>query len=405
MTLSRSPGSRFDGALGASALDMRLMLGTLLAAGGAGLAARPGVFPGAPGALVTGYTGPSGWAYQVAAAAFATSRGAADGAHILTNDGPALVPTDAAPGTSGANRIDIVYVLQPSKGENSDNSSTPAFAVAKGQPTTGTPVPPALPPGALELARNTMTNAATSTASAGNAIQQTWRYTALRGTPILVRNQAEADELAAVATAANPITVERLDTGTVERTTGTTWVTIAGASGLTQLRPTSVGGSGVSLTGRQVNLAGASGVINVNGVFSSQFDSYLVLADIATSSTAADVAMYLRANGADEGSAVYTRAYMQLASATPMHFYENNSGAGIIIARVNGVGGGSARIDLMAPALPQYTKVSANGSDSAYMRQHWGTVKTTVPYDGFTLYAGQGVSLTGKVRVYGYGGL
>jgi len=202
---------------------MRLMLGSLLAAGGTGLAARPGVFPGAPTALVTGYTGPSGWAYQVAAASFATTRGAADGVHILTNGGPELVPTDAAPGTAGASRVDIVYVLQPSKGENSDNSSTPVLKVAKGQPSTGEPIAPSLPPGALELARNTITSAATSTASAGNTIQQTWRYTALRGAPILVRSQAERDELNALATPVNPVVVDRLDAGYWERSTGTGW--------------------------------------------------------------------------------------------------------------------------------------------------------------------------------------
>jgi hypothetical protein len=217
MSLSRSIGSRFDGLLGATALDTRLTLASLVA--------RRGVFPGAPAALVVGVA-QGGWNYQVHAASFATSRGSADGSHILSNSGPELVPTDAAPGTSGASRIDIIYVLQPSKGENTDTTSTPVFGVAKGQASTSQPIAPSLPPGALELARNTMTNAATSTASVGNSIQQSWRYTALRGAQIIVRNQAERDELTDLATAAYPLTVDRLDTGVPERNAGSGWAPI-----------------------------------------------------------------------------------------------------------------------------------------------------------------------------------
>lgn len=222
LPLSRSIGSRYDGAVGATALDTRLTLAALLAQGGSGLAARPGVLPGAPAVLVTGTAGP-GWAYQVAAAPLATSRGVADGAHILTNTGPESVATIAAPGTAGTSRIEIIYALQPSKGENSDTSSTPVFGVARGNASTGTPVPPTLPPGALELARNTMAAGATSTASSGNTITQTWRYTALLGAPIYVRSQAERDELTALASASNPITVDRLDLGVLECNRGAGW--------------------------------------------------------------------------------------------------------------------------------------------------------------------------------------
>ena len=156
-------------------------------------------------------TGTAGWAYSVDAALFATTRGVADGIHLFGNDGPLSVATVAAPGTGS--RIDIIYALQPSNTENADANSVPVVLCVNGNATTGTPVPPAIPAGGYELARNTISSTATSTSSSGNALTQSWRYTGLRGAPIFVRNQAERDELTTLASAANPITVDRLDTG------------------------------------------------------------------------------------------------------------------------------------------------------------------------------------------------
>lgn len=224
MTLSRSPGTNPEvigvDLVGAQPLDMRLALAALLAAGGAGLAVRAGVFAGVPAALVVGT---DGFAYRVRSAFFAVQRTVYDGVHLLANDGDVDVVTDATPGTPGASRIDIVWVSQPSAGENGDATSTPMFGVAIGEPSAGVPNPPTLPVGAMEIARNTMTSAATSTSSAGNTIAQTWRYTALRGTPIPVRNATERDELDTLASATNPVIVDRLDTGQLERNAGSGW--------------------------------------------------------------------------------------------------------------------------------------------------------------------------------------
>lgn len=227
MSLFRSIGARPDATRGTVALETRKMLAGLLAPAG-GIAGRPGVLLGAPAALVTGSASTSPWQYNVDKALFGVSRGESDGAHIFGNDGATTVPTIAAPGTSGASRIDIIYVLHPSNTENGDTSSAPSFGCANGNPTTGVPVPPSIPAGALELARNTMTNTATSTLSTGNTITQTWPYTGLRGAPIPVRSQAERDALTSLASAACPITVDRLDLGTIERNAGTGWVQIAG---------------------------------------------------------------------------------------------------------------------------------------------------------------------------------
>jgi len=124
--------------------------------------------------------GTAGFAYSVGAAGFVTSRGASDGVHEFTNDGALSIACPTAPG-SGLSRIDIVYVIHPAAGENGDTSSQPILGVSSGTAASSNPAVPTIPTGALELARNTMTSAATTTASAGNTIAQTAAVARLRG--------------------------------------------------------------------------------------------------------------------------------------------------------------------------------------------------------------------------------
>ena len=222
MPLFRSLGARKDAVRGTIALEVRQGLAGLLASAG-GVAARPGVFAGAPTLLVTGT---AGWNYSVAAAHFAVSRGASDGVHIFGNDGPTNIATGAAPG-AGTSRIDVVWVRHPSNTENADTNSVPVFGCAQSL-ASATPITPTIPAGALELARNTVLSTATTTASAGNAIVQTFPWTALRGAPIPVRNQAERDTLTSLASASNPVTVDRIDGGYLETNAGAGWAQRAG---------------------------------------------------------------------------------------------------------------------------------------------------------------------------------
>jgi len=176
MALTRSIGAYDDGTVlapgvGTTPLDTRKSLSALWASAG--------VVAGGPSPLVTGTTG---FAYSVAGPVpFVTTRGPSDGFAMFTNDGAASVTCPGAPG-SGLQRIDILWVRHPTNTENSDTSSMPIFGVASGTAVSSGPAAPSIPTGALELARNTMTSAATSTASTGNTIAQTAAVAALRGT-------------------------------------------------------------------------------------------------------------------------------------------------------------------------------------------------------------------------------
>lgn len=232
MGLWRGFGARKDTTRGTAPVETRKTQAGLVApVSGSYVAGLSGVLPSGRVVLVQGT---AGWAYQVLGFHAVTSRGETDGVQIFGNDGPVTVGTGgvgttvpAAPG-SGLQRIDIVWVMHPSAGDNADTSSEPVFGVSSGTPAS-VPTAPTIPTGALELARNTMTSAATTTASAGNSITQTFRRTALRGAPLQVRDLAERTTRATQVSfgTASPLLVWRIDTGQFEFTTdGSVWRTL-----------------------------------------------------------------------------------------------------------------------------------------------------------------------------------
>ena len=177
MALYRSIGAALEADnSGTNPIDVRKDL--------TGLFIRAGVLPGGTAPLVTGT---AGWAYNLGAAPWVTQTATGDGFHLWGNDGYVGVGTSGVGGTvpaapgSGLSRIDILWVRHPSNGENGDTTSAPAAGVTCGT-AASSPTAPALPAGAFELARNTMTSAATTTASTGNTITQTAPSTGLVGT-------------------------------------------------------------------------------------------------------------------------------------------------------------------------------------------------------------------------------
>lgn len=160
MALTRSPGVRGETGLnGPTPLDMRRALEAL--AGGP----YPGVISGCT------VTGTASWEYAVAAGWLATQRSATDGLNVWSVDGSETI-TQADDGSSlvapgSGSRVDIVYALHHDI-DQGDADSLPVVAVVKGT-ASGSPSAPALPSGAIELARKVVAAGDTST-SVGAAI-------------------------------------------------------------------------------------------------------------------------------------------------------------------------------------------------------------------------------------------
>lgn len=198
----------------------------LVAAQASDLAVRTGVMWG-PGttALVTGTSATGTMTYAIGIHHAVTTRGTADGVYMgPTLDTATTVPTTAAPGSNS--RIDIIYVKQNDTAStiSADSGSTqPLYGVANGTAAVS-PTAPSIPVGAIELARATVAAGATSTNGSGVTITNTAVQTVARGARVPVRSQAERDAL----TQFLGLEVYRLDTGNVERSSGTAWKITSG---------------------------------------------------------------------------------------------------------------------------------------------------------------------------------
>lgn len=201
MSVNRGLFVRNLGATGTSPTEARLAFAGLLAENAPGVP-RPGALFQASTRIVSGL---NRMAYSVAPAHIVVTRDAGEGAYLLSITGTTEVAAVPAPATGS--RIDLVYVRQndPDKGD-ADNAAV--VKVLAGKVATE-PVAPysELPSGAYVLAEASVLAGANATAGVGVSIVEKWQYTALRGAPIPLRNQAESDALVKYP----GLTVRRLD--------------------------------------------------------------------------------------------------------------------------------------------------------------------------------------------------
>lgn len=206
-----------DGAV-VGAKEARIDDAGLIACQASSIDVRTGVLV-APGStdLVTGTAATGTMTYAVAAHHWIGTRGAANGPYRGALEAATEVPTAAAPGSNS--RIDVIWSrMQDSTAgvPTPDATSGEEYGVTSGEAAVS-PVKPAIPVGAIELATATVAAGATATNGAGVTITNTARQTVARGARVPVRDQAERDGL----TVFKGLEVYRLDTGAVElNTTG-----------------------------------------------------------------------------------------------------------------------------------------------------------------------------------------
>lgn len=124
--------------------------------------------------------GTSGWAYTVQPGALVVGLTDTGGAYVIVNDGSVTLATDPAPGSGS--RTDIIYMGQADAFDSTATVTQALLGVARGPAAaTGTPIDPAIPVGAVEIGRNRMTSAATTTSSTGNTISSLADFTTAAG--------------------------------------------------------------------------------------------------------------------------------------------------------------------------------------------------------------------------------
>lgn len=176
------------------------------------------------------------------------------------------------------------------------------------------------------------------------------------------------------------------------------------AIGLWLITPTSVAGTGVTLSGAAVNFSSSTS-ISVNGCFSADWTNYRIVVT-GTSTADTDAVFRFRASGSDTATNVYqfaSQGYFGAArndasgtalsaiSFTPSFGSGRTSGASIEVYRpytTDSWKATNANVTFMHSAVGVIVRNVAGGCNSA------------TQFDGFTFSAGN--NMTGQLFVYGY---
>lgn len=175
-------------------------------------------------------------------------------------------------------------------------------------------------------------------------------------------------------------------------------------AGLWVMIPTSVSGTGSSIvSGKgQVSLSSCAAV-TINGVFTADFENYLMLARL--SFTGGDTYVQLTASGTATAGTAYNWSMMQAYSGAGVTTTRTaNTGSVILMSNGNGVYQ-SATCDIFAPQLAQVTMFQTANlrNDGGYTVPanylFYGNLNNTTQYDGIKITGGG--NMTGTISIYG----
>lgn len=177
-------------------------------------------------------------------------------------------------------------------------------------------------------------------------------------------------------------------------------------AGLWIVPPTSVAGTGVSISGNKVTFTSATSV-SLNGVFSSgSFDNYRVIFRIyGTGSTFAT--FRLRANGTDEsGSNYYRTGFYTVYSGVTVNAYNGGPLTSSLAGQYGSAlsDSGTGFVEFHNPASASYKTVFYQDClDAATATRYTtnGVHGVAAAYDGFTIIPNAG-NITGTIWVYGF---
>lgn len=177
---------------------------------------------------------------------------------------------------------------------------------------------------------------------------------------------------------------------------------MAEIAGLKLIVPSSVAGSGVSVSASGKVTFTAATSMNINGVFSATYDNYLIVVRYASASGGVALFARMRSAGTDDSGNNYAYQYLNA---------ENTSVSGGRSTSQNVARVGQAASDqrqgehiyIYGPYLAQPTafrNVNAGALTNASITDYAATHSLSTSYDGITLSA-QSSNLTGALTIYG----
>ena len=169
------------------------------------------------------------------------------------------------------------------------------------------------------------------------------------------------------------------DTNVTQYYSGSAWVAVGAASGLTLI--TTLSPSGVT-------------EVTADSIFTSTYENYLI--EIALDQTANSVLFaQLRSGGSNLTSATYTYDIVGSAAATGQTTWEISANTGGACTLVNS-------LTLFRPQLASATfGVGSRMASGDNLAQQYGYINTSAAaYDGIRI-AGSSGNIAGKIRIYG----
>ena len=180
---------------------------------------------------------------------------------------------------------------------------------------------------------------------------------------------------------------------------------MAAGDGLISMTPSSIAYSGTSAT---INADGgvdfsAVTSLSLNGVFTGDYDNYLIVIACTASADWNNIQLRLRAAGSDASGTNYVWQYLSADSTTAGGGRLTSANAAHIASADDALYNGT-NIHLYGPYLAQPTAmrgVNVVSYGNAAMQDVAATHSLSTSYDGVTLFPQSG-NITGNIHVFGY---
>jgi hypothetical protein len=176
---------------------------------------------------------------------------------------------------------------------------------------------------------------------------------------------------------------------------------MAEIAGLKLIVPSSVAGSGVSVSASGKVTFTAATSISINGCFSSSYDNYLMVINFDANSDDL-LSCRLRSSGTDS-SANYVRQWID-ANGTSVTGFRNAGTTNAFHLGYHGQDWNGSAAYFYGPALAQPTalrSVNVASVSGARILDSAGTHSLSTAYDGCTVLSTSGVAYTGALTIYG----
>ncbi len=145
----------------------------------------------------------------------------------------------------------------------------------------------------------------------------------------------------------------------------------------------------------------------VNNLFSSKYENYKIIINIASASIGDWLRMRLQNSGTSSSTLYYTQqAYLDsntAASGWTGDGEANSSSWRVGFPPASSTTADSCSIDLLGPFIARQTTLTGNMiQDARYMRVMMGSHRVATSYSGLAFTTLNGGSLVNNIRVYGY---